>query len=226
MVADATALATNKFFAGHGKVKFGGLIKFTLIDFPGRPAAVIFTQGCNFRCRYCHNPELVYPHLFTEPVPQEEIMSFLQRRQGTLEGVVVSGGEPTLHDDLPAFMASIKSLGYVLKLDTNGSRPDMIQELIDKKLVDYIAMDLKAPLEKYALITGVDTNPEILTRSMDIIRQSGVAYEFRTTYDKEVLTDADIENLQNLTHHTCYRVQECLPVAKEKAALKVLHKEI
>ncbi|MBR4355786.1 MAG: anaerobic ribonucleoside-triphosphate reductase activating protein, partial [Elusimicrobiaceae bacterium] len=146
-------------------MKFGGLIKFTLIDFPGRPAAVIFTQGCNFRCRYCHNPELVYPHLFTEPVPQEEIMSFLQRRQGTLEGVVVSGGEPTLHDDLPAFMASVKALGYALKLDTNGSRPDMIQELIDKKLVDYIAMDLKAPLEKYALITGVDTNPEILTRS-------------------------------------------------------------
>ncbi len=81
-------------------MKFGGLIKFTLIDFPGRPAAVVFTQGCNFRCRYCHNPELVYPHLFAEPVAEEEIYSFLKRRQGTLEGVVVSGGEPTLHEDL------------------------------------------------------------------------------------------------------------------------------
>ncbi|MBR4591721.1 MAG: anaerobic ribonucleoside-triphosphate reductase activating protein, partial [Elusimicrobiaceae bacterium] len=155
-----------------------------------------------------------------------EIFSFLQRRQGSLEGVVVSGGEPTLHDDLPAFMARIKALGYAIKLDTNGSRPDVVQELIEKKLVDYIAMDLKAPLEKYALITGVETNPEILRKSMDIIRHSGLPYEFRTTYDKEVLTPADIEALQELTHHTCYRVQECLPVAKEKNVLKVMHKEI
>ncbi|MCQ2409999.1 MAG: anaerobic ribonucleoside-triphosphate reductase activating protein [Elusimicrobiaceae bacterium] len=207
-------------------MKIGGLIKFTLIDFPGRPAAVIFTQGCNFRCRYCHNPELVYPHLFTESATSEEIFSFLQRRQGTLEGVVVSGGEPTLHDDLPAFIAQIKALGYAVKLDTNGSRPDMLQELIDKKLLDYIAMALKAPLEKYSLITGVDTKPEILVRSMDLIRQSGLEYEFRTTYDKEVLTDVDIETLKQLTQNRCYRVQECLPVAKEKAALKVLHKEL
>ncbi len=207
-------------------MKIGGLIKFTLIDFPGRPAAVVFTQGCNFRCRYCHNPELVYPHLFTEPVAEEEIFSFLQRRQGSLEGVVVSGGEPTLHDDLPAFMAHIKALGYAVKLDTNGSRPDMIQELIDKKLVDYIAMDLKAPLDKYREITEVDTNTDILRKSMDLIRQSGLAYEFRTTYDKEVLTEADIENLKQLTDNIHYRVQECLPVAKEKATLKVLHKEI
>lgn len=207
-------------------MKIGGLIKFTLIDFPGRPAAIIFTQGCNFRCRYCHNPELVYPHLFTEPVAEEEVFSFLQRRQGSLEGVVVSGGEPTLHDDLPAFMARLKALGYQVKLDTNGSRPDMVQELIDKKLVDYIAMDLKAPLQKYRDITEVDTNTDILRRSMDLIRQSGLEYEFRTTYDKEVLTEADIESLRKLTNNTCYRVQECLPVAKEKAALKVLHKEI
>ena len=207
-------------------MKIGGLIKFTLIDFPGKPAAVVFTQGCNFRCRYCHNPELVYPHLFTEPVAEEEVFSFLQRRQGTLEGVVVSGGEPTLYDDLPAFMGRIKSMGYQVKLDTNGSRPDMIQELIDKKSVDYIAMDLKAPLEKYRDITEVDTNIEVLRKSMDLIRQSGLAYEFRTTYDKEVLTENDIESLRQLTHNTCYRVQECLPVAKEKAALKILHKEI
>lgn len=207
-------------------MKFGGLIKFTLIDFPGRPAAVVFTQGCNFRCRYCHNPELVYPHLFTESVPHEEIMSFLKRRQGTLEGVVVSGGEPTLFDDLPEFMAEVKKLGYKIKLDTNGSRPAMIHQLIDGGLVDYIAMDLKAPLEKYSQITGIMTNPEIILQSMDIIRRSGLEYEFRTTYDKEVLTDKDIEDLKQLTANQHYRVQECLPVAKEKATLKVLHKEI
>ena len=207
-------------------MKIGGLVKFTLIDFPGRPAAIVFTQGCNFRCRYCHNPELVYPHLFTESVPEEEIWSFLKRRQGTLEGVVVSGGEPTLHEDLPAFMARLKELGYKTKLDTNGSRPDMIKELIEKKLVDFIAMDLKAPLEKYGVITGIETNQEILRQSMALITQSGLEYEFRTTYDKEVLNDADIKALVELTSHQNYRVQECLPVAKEKSVLKVLHKEI
>ena len=207
-------------------MKIGGLIKFTLIDFPGRPAAVVFTQGCNFRCRYCHNPELVYPHLFAEPVAMEEIYSFLKRRQGTLEGVVVSGGEPTLHEDLPAFMADLKAMGYATKLDTNGTRPDMLRELLDKKLLDYIAMDIKAPLEKYSLITGVDFNPEVLKQSMDLIRQSGLEYKFRTTYDKEVLTDADISTITQRLNGKNYRVQECLHVAKEKATLKVMHKEI
>lgn len=207
-------------------MKIGGLIKFTLIDFPGRPAAVVFTQGCNFRCRYCHNPELVYPHLFAEPVAIEEIYSFLKRRQGTLEGVVVSGGEPTLHEDLPSFMADLKAMGYATKLDTNGTRPDMLKSLLDAKLLDYVAMDIKAPLEKYSLITGVDFNPEVLRQSMDLIRNSGLEYEFRTTYDKEVLTDTDISTITQRLDGKNYRVQECLPVAKEKATLKVLHKEI
>ena len=206
-------------------MKIGGLLKFTLIDFPGRPAAVIFTQGCNFRCRYCHNPELVYPHMFTEPVAEEEIDAFLKRRQGTLEGVVVSGGEPTLFDDLPQFLSKLKSMGYAVKLDTNGTRPDMLKEIIDNKLVDFIAMDLKAPLEKYALITGVEFNMSIIQQSMDLIRSAGIGYEFRTTYDKEVLTDADIEAISQMAGGY-YRVQECLPVAKEKAALKVLHDEL
>ncbi|MGN0016498.1 MAG: anaerobic ribonucleoside-triphosphate reductase activating protein [Candidatus Avelusimicrobium sp.] len=207
-------------------MKIGGLVKFTLIDFPGRPAAVVFTQGCNFRCRYCHNPELVYPHMFAEPVAIEEIYSFLKRRQGTLEGVVVSGGEPTLHEDLPSFMADLKAMGYATKLDTNGTRPDMLKSLLDAKLLDYIAMDIKAPMEKYSLITGVDFNPEVLRQSMDLIRQSGLDYEFRTTYDKEVLTDADISTITQRLDGKNYRVQECLPVAKEKATLKVMHKEI
>lgn len=207
-------------------MKLGGMVKFTLIDFPGRPAAIVFTQGCNFRCRYCHNPELVYPHLFTEPFSEDEFFAFLARRQGTLEGVVVSGGEPTLHDDLPRFLIDIKSLGYKVKLDTNGSRPEMLQELIEKKLVDYIAMDLKAPLDKYALITGIDTNSAIIQQSIDIIRQSGLPHEFRTTYDKEVLTDADITAISNTVYNEHFKVQECLPVAKEKAALKVMHEEI
>lgn len=204
-------------------MKIGGLIKFTLIDFPGRVSAVIFTQGCNFRCRYCHNPELVYPHLLLPPMPQEEVLSFLMRRKGTLEGVVISGGEPTLQPDLIEFMSKLKEMGYFVKLDTNGTRPDLIREMLDKKLVDYIAMDLKAPVDKHALITRVETNPNVLAQSMELIKNSGLEYEFRTTYDKEVLTDTDIDTLRQSVDAAHYRVQECLPVAKEKATLKVMH---
>ncbi len=207
-------------------MKLGGMVKFTLIDFPGTPSAIVFTQGCNFRCRYCHNPELVYPHLFTEPYTEEEFFAFLKRRQGTLEGVVVSGGEPTLHDDLPRFLADIKALGYKTKLDTNGSRPEMLEKLLSQKLVDFVAMDLKAPFEKYSLITEVDTNAAVIKQSMKLLQESGVAYEFRTTYDKEVLNDADIALLANMVEGKNYKVQECLPVAKEKAALKVMHEEL
>ena len=207
-------------------MKIGGLIKFTLIDFPGRPAAVVFTQGCNFRCRYCHNPELVYPHLFLEPMPEEDLFAFLKRRQGTLEGVVITGGEPTLHEDILDFTAKIKQMGFAIKWDTNGTRPEMLREAYQRKLLDYVAMDLKAPLEKYSAITGVDFNPEIIKESMKLIKESGVPYQFRTTYDKEVLTDEDISAIRSLTDEKHYRVQECLPVAKEKAALKVMHKEL
>ena len=159
-------------------------------------------------------------------MPEQEIWSFLQRRQGTLEGVVVSGGEPTLQTDLIPFMSRLKEMGYKTKLDTNGSRPEVLRELIDKKLVDFIAMDLKAPFEKYVDITGVEVNSTVLQQSMDLIRQSGLEYQFRTTYDKEVLNDNDIAALSKLTDGKNYKVQECLPVAKEKAALKVLHEEI
>ena len=207
-------------------MRIGGLIKFTLIDYPGRVAAVVFTQGCNFRCRYCHNPELVYPHLLQEPMPEEEVLAFLRRRQGALEGVVVTGGEPTLQPDLIRFLEDVKALGYKIKLDTNGSKPEVIQEAIDKKLVDYIAMDLKAPLEKYSLITGVEFEPTTLQQSMRIITESGLPYEFRTTYDKEVLTDNDISAISASVPSEHYRVQECLPVPKEKATLKVMHAEL
>ena len=204
-------------------MKIGGLIKFTLIDYPGHVAAVVFTQGCNFRCRYCHNPELVYPHLLQESFPEEEIMAFLRRRQGTLEGLVITGGEPTLQPGLIDFMAEVKAMGYLIKLDTNGTKPEVLQEALDKKLVDFIAMDLKAPLDKYSQITGVEFDPKIIQRSMDLVAGSGLPYEFRTTYDKEVLTDADLQAISASVNGKNYRVQECLPVAKEKAALKVMH---
>lgn len=207
-------------------MKIGGLIKFTLIDYPGHVAAVVFTQGCNFRCRYCHNPELVYPHLLQESMPKDDVLSFLRKRKGTLEGVVITGGEPTLHLGLIDFMAEIKALGYKIKLDTNGTKPEVLQEAIERQLVDFVAMDLKAPLEKYSLITGVEFDPKIIQKSMDMIVASGLPYEFRTTYDKEVLTDEDIQAISDSVQGKNYRVQECLPVAKEKAALKVMHDEL
>ena len=186
-------------------MKLGGLIKFTLIDFPGR---------------------LVYPHLFLEPMPEEDLFAFLKRRQGTLEGVVITGGEPTLHEDILDFTSKIKNMGFAIKWDTNGTRPDVLREAYNRKLLDYVAMDLKAPLEKYSVITGVDFNPAVLKESMKIIKESGIPYQFRTTYDKEVLTDDDIAAIRSLTDEAHYRVQECLPVAKEKAALKVMHQEL
>ena len=131
-----------------------------------------------------------------------------------------------MQEDLVLFMAQVKTLGYKTKLDTNGTRPEVLKELIDKKLVDFIAMDLKAPLDKYALITGVEANSTVIRQSMDLILKSGLAYQFRTTYDKEVLTDDDIAALSGAVDPAHYKVQECLPVAKEKAALKVMHEEL
>jgi len=207
-------------------MKFGGLIKFTLIDYPRVVSAIVFTQGCNFHCRYCHNPELVYPSLFQESMPEEEVMAFLRRRKGTLQGLVVTGGEPTLQPDLLDFLAEVKKLGYLIKLDTNGYKPEVLKQALHQKLVDYIAMDLKAPLAKYEQITGIQADEKILLESIDLIKNSGLPHEFRTTYDKTVLTDEDIENLRNLVQGHTYRVQECLPVPKEKSVLKVQHTEI
>src|SRR5512143_2442184 len=107
-------------------MRIGGLLKFSLIDYPGKVAAVVFTAGCNYRCPFCHNPELVLPELFNPPLSVDDILSFLEKRQGQLQGVVVTGGEPTIHNDLPEFLSRIKSLGYFVKLDTNGSRPDVL----------------------------------------------------------------------------------------------------
>lgn len=207
-------------------MKIGGLIKFTLIDYPAVVSAVVFTQGCNFHCRYCHNPELVYPSLFSEGMPQEEVMAFLRRRQGTLQGLVVTGGEPTLQPDLLPFLQEVKQLGYLIKLDTNGYKPEVLQQALDEKLLNYIAMDLKAPLAKYEQITGVHTDENVLQTSIDLIKNCGLPHEFRTTYDKTVLTEADLENLRRLVQGHTYRVQECLPVPKEKNVLKVQHTEI
>lgn len=181
-------------------MQIGGLVKLSLVDYPGKPSAVIFTQGCNFRCSYCHNRELVIPACFQSTIPQHEIMRFLEKRQGFLSGVVVSGGEPTLQKGLLDFLQTVKCLGYSVKLDTNGSRPDVLKAAIAEKLVDFVAMDVKAPLESYSKIAGVSVDSTLIEQSIGIIRDSGVDYQFRTTLVRPLLGFDDIPKLFSLVH--------------------------
>jgi len=162
-------------------MKIGGYQKNSLIDFPGKVAAVVFTQGCGWRCPYCHNRSLVLPARFQPAIPEEEIFDHLKLRQGQLDGVVITGGEPTQQPDLADFCRRVRKLGFLLKLDTNGSQPGVLSQLIGEGLVDYFAMDVKGPFCDYARFTGcaVDTGP--LELSMELIKKSGVPYEFRTT---------------------------------------------
>lgn len=159
----------------------GGFIKSSLVDYPGRVAAVVFTQGCNFRCPFCHNRELVIPSLFKPALNVEEVISFLIKRKGILQGVVVTGGEPTLQEDLADFLKKIKALGYLIKLDTNGSHPEVLSQLISSQVVDYVAMDIKAAPEHYPAATGVEVDFKAIAESITLLRRSKVEYEFRTT---------------------------------------------
>ncbi len=181
------------------KMKIGGLQKFSLIDYPGKIAAIVFTQGCNFRCPYCYNPELVDPALFREPLDEGEIFSFLEARRGRLDGVVITGGEPTLQPDLMDFICRVRELGFSVKLDTNGSRPEILKTLIDRGVIDYVAMDIKAPLtgrksdpeNRYASVTRSSVDSEDIRRSIDLILSSGLDHEFRTTVATGCLERAD-----------------------------------
>jgi pyruvate formate lyase activating enzyme len=176
-------------------MKIGGVQKVSLIDYPGKVSAVLFTQGCNFRCSYCHNPELVDPDRYGETLPEAEILAFLGRRRGKLDAVTLSGGEPTLQTDLLPFAGRIRELGYLIKVDTNGSRPDVLEKLIVAGLVDYLAMDLKGPLEEYQRIANSDIAPATIIRSIELIMASGLEYEFRTTVVKSLLKAGDTSRI-------------------------------
>ena len=179
-------------------MKIGGLQKFSLIDYPGKISAVVFVQGGNFRCPYCHNRDLVLPEYFSPEIPETEVLEFLEGRKGKLQGVVITGGEPTIFPDLPEFLKKIKRIGFQIKLDTNGSNPEMLELLIKESLIDYLAMDIKAPLEKYPEITNFQINKDILIKSIEIITSSGIPYEFRTTVIKDLLNQIDILKISNL----------------------------
>lgn len=172
----------------------GGVQKTSLLDFPDKLSAIVFTQGCNFRCGYCHNPELIVMKepAWTEPA----FFEFLKTRVGKLDGIVITGGEPCLQKDLIDFIKQIKQMGFLVKLDSNGTFPEKIQEALP--FLDYIAMDIKAPVEKYSLITNSAINPDKIKDSISIIMTSGIDYEFRTTVLKSQLSYEDFAKIGKL----------------------------
>lgn len=167
-------------FTHYEVMKLGGLQKLTLLDFPGKTACTVFTVGCNFRCPFCHNASLVRGGV--DEISLDEFFSFLKKRQGLLDGVCVTGGEPTLHHDLEEFVAKIKALGYAVKLDTNGTAPDTLKSLAKKGLIDYVAMDIKNSREKYLATSGVTKDMlDLIEESVEFLLCGSIPYEFRTT---------------------------------------------
>ena len=195
-------------------MKIGGLNKFSLSDFPGKISAVVFTQGCNFRCPYCHNGSLIPLHVPNDLlIPEEEFFRFLNIRGRQLDAVVVSGGEPTIQPGLFTLLWRIKSMGFLVKLDTNGSRPKVLRGLLNNKLLDYVAMDVKAPLHIYNCLTGT-VLPVIreIQESIALISKSGIDHEFRTTVVELLLWPEDIRSIQKLIPPgSTHRLQDFCP---------------
>ncbi|HWQ42071.1 MAG TPA: anaerobic ribonucleoside-triphosphate reductase activating protein [Desulfosporosinus sp.] len=206
----------------------GGFVKTSFVDYPGMIASVVFTQGCNLRCSYCHNFGLIDAGGTSNIILPEEIFEWLTKRKGMIDAVVVSGGEPTFQEDLYAFIGELKAMNLLVKLDTNGTNPDILKTLIQDKLLDFIAMDLKAPLSKYEIITG--TSPLELSpvlKSVEIIKSCGLAHEFRTTLCPKleaedipsIILDFDITS--NYVVQSC-RSTESKKVLRNKQELKSL----
>lgn len=174
---------------------FVGVEKLSLVDYDHHMSAVLFSPGCNFACPFCHNSALVIAPEFNNPIPFSEILSFLKKRQGLLDAVVITGGEPTLMRDLKEKIYQIRELGYKIKLDSNGSHPEVIKDLVSEGLLDYIAMDVKASFDTYPLITNSKVNIDKIKESIEFIKSCGVDYEFRTTLVKEYHDLEDIKKM-------------------------------
>lgn len=164
----------------------------TLLDYPEHIACTVFTGGCNFRCPFCHNAGLVLSPLDNQNM-LSEVMLYLQKRKGLLDGVCITGGEPLLQDDLINFIQDVKSLGYKVKLDTNGAFPDKLEKILSLGIVDYVAMDIKSSIKNYHIASGIDLSTYDVTKSIQLIRNSGIDYEFRTTTVKGIHTEEDFE---------------------------------
>lgn len=193
-------------------MRIGSLQKLTLIDYPGKVGATIFAQGCNFACPYCHNPELVASFPDQPFLSEDDVFSFLEKRKGKLEAVTITGGEPTLQKNLHSFAKNIKAMGYLLKMDTNGSHPEILERLINSGLLDYVAMDVKAPLNKYAGVTRSPVSIEAIRRSIKIILASEISTEFRTTVVRSQLAPEDLLEIGKLIANApLYALQRFVP---------------
>ena len=176
-------------------MRIKGLQKLTLLDYPEHVACTIFTSGCNFRCPFCHNASLV-TRKDEHYIDESEVLSFLKKRVGILDAVCISGGEPLLQSDIKEFIKKIKDMGYLVKLDTNGSFPKILKELVNEKLIDYVAMDIKNSKEKYAKTVGLNNiNMDIIKESVDFLKEEKIPYEFRTTVVKEFHNYQDFEKI-------------------------------
>jgi len=173
----------------------GGFQKLTLLDYPGKIAATVFTVGCSFRCPFCHNPELVDLRLAHNEESEKNFFEFLSKRKGKLEGICITGGEPTIQPDIIDFIKKIKKEGFLVKLDSNGTRPDVLKKLFDQKLLDYVAMDIKSSLENYDLVTGSKVDKDRIRLSVNLIMHSRVSYEFRTTVVPGLHTEKDFDEI-------------------------------
>lgn len=175
-----------------------GFNKTTLLDYPGLVAATIFTGACNFRCPYCHNAELVLNPSSQPIIPEEEILAHLKKRRGITQGVCITGGEPTLQKDLKDFIKKLKELELKVKLDSNGYKPEVLKDLVKEGLLDYVAMDVKAPLDEYDIIAGAKLDSSKLKESIDFLIEGHVPYEFRTTVVKDFHTRESFEKMAEL----------------------------
>ena len=177
-------------------MNISGIQKLTLLDFPGKLACTVFTSGCNFRCPFCHNASLVLPGM-SDHIDEQEVFSFLKKREGILEGVCITGGEPCLQPDLEAFIRKVRDIGFAVKLDTNGSFPEKLSSLLEKGLLDYVAMDIKTSMERYPEVCGVQNERlfENVQKSVEILKSSSVPHEFRTTTARELQTKEDFEKI-------------------------------
>ena len=187
-------------------MNIAGVQKVTLLDYPGKVACEIFTQGCNFECPFCQNSGLI-PITNTGEFSEEEIFEYLTLRKNILDGVVITGGEPTVQKDLKSFIKKIKDLGLLVKLDTNGGNPKVLQELIDEDLVDYVAMDIKNIFNKYNITAGKKINLDNIKKSIEILKASKIDYEFRTTIIKEMHSLDDIVSICKLVGNAKYYLQ-------------------
>lgn len=182
-----------------------GLQKLTLLDYPEKTAATVFLAGCNFRCPFCHNSDLVIPQKETNEIEEEVFFNFLSKRKGLLDGVCITGGEPTLRKGLITFAKKIKDMGFLVKLDTNGANPKILKEMIDAKVIDYVAMDIKNSKQKYAITAGVPESrrDEIVSnvnKSIEILKDSKIEYELRTTAVKELHNKEDFIEIGKWIH--------------------------